>query len=175
MKNRSRNTYLVGFVLVLFVLSSFFFYCGKSEEDTILETVDKIGDYTEDRDMDGLLDFISADYSDDEERTYADIEELVKKHFDRSRGIVVNVLVTKITTLAVPEAELETELALSSGAAKLFRKAVRYSGRFYRFRLSLVKEGEVWRCKKAHWEQIYLHELFPESVKLMKKLFPNLF
>lgn len=148
---------------------------GKSEEDLIRETVDKIGDYAEDRNAGAILYYLSDDYSDQEERTAEDIEELLEKYFDKYRGIVVNVLGTRILAVKLPQAEVETEVALSSGAAKLFRKAVRYAGEFYRFRLDLVKEGQVWRCRRAEWEYLTLQELFPESAKILRKLFPSLF
>ncbi len=178
MKNK-KFFYLAYFVVLIAGVSLFtaiFFNCsGKSEEDLVRETVDKIGDYAESRDMDGILLYISDDYIDDENRTIDEIEELLKEYFDRYRGIVVNVLATKVLRVTVPEAEIETEVALSSGAAKIFRKAVRYAGQFYRFNLKLVKEEKTWKCKTASWKEITLEELFPESFKILKKLFPNAF
>ena len=174
MKNKAQNTRFIFFVFLLLALSLLFFHCGKSEEELIVEAVNQTGDYAEERDIAGVLSFISTDYTDDEERTYDDIEKLITEYFDRYRGIVVNVLATKIIKIETPQAEIETELALSSGAAKLFRKAVRYSGQFYRFNLTLVKEGERWRCKYAYWEVIPLEELLPESLKLLRALFPNI-
>ena len=168
--------YFVVFIAGLSLFSVIFFNCsGKLEEDLVRETVDKIGDYAESRDMEGILLYVSDDYTDDENRTIDDIEELLKKYFDRYRGIVVNVLATKVLQVTVPEAEIEIEVALSSGAAKIFRKAVRYAGQFYRFNVKLGKEEETWKCKTASWKYITLDELFPESFKILKKLFPNAF
>jgi hypothetical protein len=178
MKNK-KIFYLGYFGVLIAGLSLFtaiFFNCsGKSEEDLVRETVDKIGDYAESRDMEGILLYVADDYTDDENRTIDEIEELLKEYFNRYRGIVVNVLATKVMQIKVPEAEIETEVALSSGAAKLFRKAVRYAGQFYRFNLKLVKEEEIWKCKTASWKYITLEELFPESFKILKKLFPEAF
>ena len=162
------------FCMTLIIFSLSFFHCsGKSEEDLIRESIDQVGDFAEARDMKGVLRFISIDYSDDEERTIEDIEALLGEYFEKYRGIAVNILGTKILTVTVPEADVETEIALSSGAAKIFRKAVRYSGRFYRFKLKMVKEKETWRVKTASWESITLEDLFPESFKILKELFPN--
>ena len=174
MMNKTQNRRFVFFVFILICFSLFFYRCGKSEEDVIMEAVDRLGDFAEERDIDGVLGFISTDYSDDEERGYEDIEKLLNEYFDRYRGIVVNVLATRIIKIEVPRAQIETELALSSGAAKVFRKAVRYTGEFYRFDLDLVKEGERWRCKYARWERIPMENLLPESFKIIKKLFPGL-
>lgn len=167
--------FAICFVL-LFILSSFFFNCsGKSEEDLLLETLDKISDYAENRDVDDILLYVSDEYTDDEDRNIEDIEELLRKYFDRYRGIVVNVLGTKVLHVTPPEAEIETDVALSSGAAKIFRKAVRYAGQFYRFNVKMVKEEKIWKCKTVSWKYITLEELFPESFKMLKELFPNAF
>lgn len=174
MKHKAQNSRFVFFIFLLLALSLLFVNCGKSEEELVLEAVNRTGDYAEERDIEGVLGFISTDYTDDEGRTYEDIEKLLKEYFDRYRGIVVNVLATKIKKIEIPQAEIETELALSSGAAKLFRKAVRYSGQFYRFNFTLVKKGERWRCKYAYWEVIPLEGLLPESAKILRALFPNL-
>jgi len=168
--------YFVVFIAGLSIFSAIFFNCsGKSEKDLLLETVNKIGDYAESRDMEGILLYVSDDYTDEKNRTVDDIESLLGEYFDRYRGIVVNVLGTRVLHVTVPEAEIEIEVALSSGAAKIFRKAVRYAGQFYRFNLELEKEEEIWRCKTASWKYITLDELFPESFKILKKLFPNAF
>ena len=161
--------------LVILLCSSLVQCGGKSEEDLIRETVDQIGDYAEERNSSGVLSFLTHDFTDHEGRPIEEIEELLEKYFERySAGIVVNLLETRIISVTLPHAEVETEVALSSGAAKVFRKAVRYAGEFYRFKLSLVKEGETWRCNKAAWENLTLQELFPESIKLMEKLFPGI-
>ncbi|MFC2146861.1 hypothetical protein ACFLRT_05810, partial [Acidobacteriota bacterium] len=168
--------WFIVFIAGLSLFSAILFNCsGKSEKDLLLETVDKIGDYAESRDMEGILLYVSDDYIDDENRTIDDIEELLEKYFDRYQGIVVNVLGTKVLHVTVPEAEIDIEVALSSGAAKIFRKAVRYAGQFYRFNLKLEKEEEIWKCQAASWKYITLDELFPESFKILKKLFPNAF
>jgi len=163
-------------IMTVFMVSLLFGACsGKSEEDLLVETVNKIGDYAENRNLDGILSHLSEAYSDEEGRTYADIEELLNTYLGRFRGIAVNLLATKVISLNTPDAEIETEVSLSSGAAKLFRKAVRYSGEFYRFNMKLYKTGEDWKCTAVSWKNITLDELFPESFKVLKTLFPGSF
>lgn len=178
MKNKTiyRLIYFTVLVMGLSIFTLSIFNCsGKSEDELIRESIDKIGEYAEDGNMNGVLRFLSLDYSDDDGRTIDDIEELLEDYFQRYRGIAVNVLGTKIKTVKVPEAGIETEVSLSSGAAKFFRKAVRYSGRFYRFTVKMVKEKDTWKVKNARWESITLEDLFPESFKLLKEIFPNSF
>lgn len=150
--------------------------CGgeKTEEDYIKESIDAIGKAAENGNASGILNYVSVDYSDYEERTIDDIEKLLKSYIERySKGVAVNVLGLRYGSVGVTEAEIELEVALSSGAAKVFRKAVRYAGQFYRFRVGMVKEGEKWMVKKAAWENIGMSELFPESLEILKELFPN--
>ena len=178
MKNK-RTLYTLSFPVLLatcFLVALLLWSCsGKSEEDLLRETVNKIGDYAENKKLDGILFYLSEDYQDDEDRTYEDIESLIDTYLGRFYGIAVNTLGTNIISLAPPDAEIETDVALSSGAAKLFRKAVRYSGQFYRFTLKMKKEGDHWKCTGAAWKYITLDELFPESFKILKKLFPGSF
>jgi len=178
MRNRKvlYSIYLLFVCTIISIASLSFFSCaGKSEEDLLLETIDKIGDYAEDRDSEGILLYLSGEYNDQEGRNFADIEKLLNTYLGKYRGIAVNLLAKKITAFDIPDAEVEVEVSLSSGAAKLFRKALRYSGQFYRFNLEFVKKREKWECISASWKYIPLDELFPESFKILKKLFPGSF
>lgn len=164
----------IGFAVLIVMVLLFSGCSGKSEEDLLLETIEKIGEYAEDRDVDGILLYISDSYSDENERTIEDIEDLLAEYLEKYRGIVVNILGTKIIELNPLDAEAEIETAFSSGAAKIFRKAVRYSGRCYRFKVELVKEDEKWKVKYASWSDVSQDDLFPESKETLKELFPNM-
>jgi hypothetical protein len=161
--------------LLLLVLSFCSWGCsGKSEEDLILETIEEIGDYGEDRDKYGILSCISDSYSDDKERTKENIETLLEENFDKYQGIVVNILGTELIEVNPPHANVEIDTAFSSGAAKMFRKLVRFSGHCYRFKVELIKEDDQWKVKSASWEYITEDELTSESAKILKELFPRL-
>jgi hypothetical protein len=171
-----KNKGIIFFIFTGLLFSVVLFQCkGKSEEDLLQETVEKIGDNAEARELSGILHYIAEDYSDEEGRTLEEVKTLLETYLQGYRGIAVNALGTKILSLTVPEAELETDVALSSGAAKLFRKAVRYAGQFYRFKMTWIKKEETWKCKSASWRSITLEELFPESSKILEKLFPGTF
>lgn len=150
--------------------------CGgeKSEEDLILEKIGEIGKYVEKRDTLGIIECLTPDFYDMEDRSRDDVEELIQKYFGRYRGIVFNLLGQKILFVRPPEAEIEVEISLSSGAARLFRKLIRYSGSLYRFKLGLTRVDSGWRIYYAEWRYITLEELFPESFKILKKIFPDI-
>ena len=164
----------IALVVMVFLVVAPWGCGGKTEEEMIVETIHTIGDYAEDRDFEGIMDYISESYSDDEDRTVEEIGDLLADNIEKYRGIVVNILGTQISELEPTRAKLETEVAFSSGAAQLFRKAVRYSGRVYRFNVELVKENEKWRVKYASWDTVSDREMMPESRKIMKELFPNM-
>jgi hypothetical protein len=161
--------------LLLLAFSFCFWGCsGKSEEDLIRETIEEIGDYAEDRDKYGIISYISDSYSDDKERTKEDIETLLEDNFDKYQGIVVNILGTEFIDVNPPKANVEIDTAFSSGAAKMFRKLVRFSGHCYRFKVELIKEDDQWKVKSASWKFISEDELSTESMEILKELFPKL-
>ncbi len=162
-------------VLLLVALSICFWECsGKSEKDLILETIKEISNYGEDRDKYGILGCISDSYSDDKERTKDDIETLLEENFDKYQGIVVNILGTEFIEVNPPHANVEIDTAFSSGAAKMFRKLVRFSGHCYRFNVEFIKEDDQWKVKSASWKYITEDELTSESAEVLRELFPKL-
>jgi hypothetical protein len=72
-------------------------------------------------------------------------------------------------------ASVRAEAMLSSGAAEVFRKLIRYAGDCYRFSLRLRKSpGATWQVESAAWESVPMDELLPESLAILKKLFPDI-
>lgn len=147
---------------------------SRSEEDLIRESIKKAAAYVEDNDLERTMEYISPDYTDDRERTVEDIAQLLESYLGKYRGIAINLLSIKITGLNPPEADIETDLGLSSGALQAFRTMSKYAGYFYRFKLKLNKSAKTWQVKSASWEQISQRELNKEAAENLKKLFPNL-
>jgi hypothetical protein len=171
-QTKIKLSFLFIVVFILFLLLS---GCsGESEKDRLLSSIQELGESAEKKDTSGLLIYISDSYSDDDGRTFSDLEELLEEHFDRYRGIVVNILASEFIEFTPTQATVETDTAFSSGAAKMFRKLVKFSGQCYRFKLEFIKEDEQWKIKYASWRLIHLEDLYPESMKLFKKLFPKL-
>jgi hypothetical protein len=141
----------------------------------ILELMDKAGQYIEQKDAERLMLFVAEDYSDFRGRDKRETEDMVKQYFLDFQGIVTHVLSTKIDELTSGEATIRTDVLVSSGGAQLFRKFVKFAGDYYRITARLVKRDRVWLLQYAEWEYISLDALFPESVSILKKIFPNLF
>ncbi len=153
-------------ICIIVVIGLWFVNCsGKTEEDLIREVLEDIGDYAEDRDVMGLMTFISEDYTDQKSRTIDDIQTELEKNLNKYRGIDVTLLDSKITIGEGTAATVETDVELSSGAAKLFRKLAGVASRCYRFQMEWVKEGENWKIKSASWMHITRSELLPGSKK----------
>ena len=147
---------------------------GKSDEDLILKLVESFEKLIEDQYTASLLDLLTDEFQDMEERSKPDMEEVLNQYFEAYSGIVVNVLGTHFNELKPFEAEIQTDVSLSHGAAKMFRKIVPYSGQTYRFTIRLKKINRQWKVSYAEWRYVYIEELFPESIKILKKLFPKL-
>lgn len=147
---------------------------GKNDRDLILEMIGSIESLAEKKYTASILDYLSDDFSDLEGRSKDKIEELLNHYFENYSAIVVNLLGTRFLSLSTLEAAVETDVSLSSGPARIFRKLVPYSGQTYRFTITLKKTGGVWKIGHARWQAVFLEELFPESIDRMKSLFPRL-
>jgi hypothetical protein len=128
----------------------------------------------EKRDLAGVMARVAEDYSDFEGRDKAATEALVRDYFRRT-GIVIHLLGIRVERAGADgQAAVEAEALLSSGAAEVFRKLIRLAGECYRFEVRLARAPDSrWRIIWARWEAVPLSELFPESLALLKKLFPE--
>ena len=151
--------------------------CGRpSEEARIRDLIKESAARAENRDVGGLMDLFTPDYKDFEGRDKAGTVRLVTDYLDRYRGVVVHVLGAHPGAIGADgRADVECEVALSHGAAEILRRLIRIGNEYYRFRFDLRKDaaGE-WRFAYAEWEAIALTDLFPESLAVLKKLFPDL-
>jgi hypothetical protein len=147
---------------------------AKNDRALILAVLDRICSLVEDKDTSGLLSFLDEDYKDFENRGKKETEAMVREYFREYRGIVLHLLGTRIDEIRAGEASVQTEFVLSSGAAEVFRKLFRAFGDFYRFDLKFFKTGMEWRISYAKWENIGFTDLSPESLALLKKIFPGI-
>lgn len=170
MKNNFVSQYYVIVCLLSFAL--FLTSCvKKTEEDLILEFMERIGKYAEKKNIDSLMVNLADDYTDFEGRDKWEAKKLIDGYFQQYRGIVIHMLSTRVDEIDLPEASVQSEVALSSGAAKVFRKLVRFSTENYRLSIKLVKRDERWQIQHAEWRYVTLDELYPESLTLFNKIF----
>ena len=151
--------------------------CGKpSDESAIRALLQESVARAEKRNVSGLMEFFAPDYVDFEGRDPAGTLRLITDYLDRYRGIVIHLLSARVGNVG-PEGRVsvECEVSLSHGAVEVLRKLIRYTGEYYRFRFDLRKTGRAeWRFTYTEWQSIGLAELFPESLAVLKKLFPGL-
>jgi len=145
----------------------------KTESEAIAGMLAAMAVQAEKRDAAGLVAHLAGDYLDFEKRDRAQTATIIEEYFSRYRGIVIHVLSSRIVLEGARSASLETEVSLSSGAAQAFRKLVRFSGENYRFRCRLRKDDR-WLITDAGWDYVPVDGLFPESLKILRELFPNL-
>lgn len=147
---------------------------GKSDQQMIQEMVDRIGELAEKRDAAGLTACLDEGYVDFEGRDKAATAEMVSDYFSRYRGIVIHVLSTRIVAIDSGGAAIQSEVVISSGAAEAFRKLVRFVGEYYRFTCRLVKRDGDWLVSSAEWQTVETGDLFPESLRILRSIFPDL-
>jgi hypothetical protein len=151
--------------------------CGApSDEARIRGTLKEAVAAAEKKDLDALRAFFAPDYADFEGRDTEGTLRLVTDHLDRYRGVVIHLLGARLEALEPDgRASVTCEVSLSHGPAEVLRKLIRYAGEYYRFRIDLRKTGSrEWRFVYAEWRSIGLPELFPESLNILKKLFPGI-
>lgn len=171
----STSLFCIAFWLMITLAAFSFISCSSpGEEELIRQSIKKAASHAEDSDLEQTMAYISPDYSDDQDRKMEDIAQLLESYLGKYRGIAINILEVKINNMNPLEADVETDLGLSSGALQAFRKVSRYAGYFYRFKLKLVKRDDNWLVKWASWEQISQQELNKEAAEKLKELFPNL-
>lgn len=159
------------------ILSVVFFLilCAeKTDENLIMELMDDIGSFAEKKDITSIMMNLAEDYSDFEGRGKGKARDMLKYYFNEYRGIVIHVLSTQIDEINPPEAYIQTDVALSSGAAKVLRKMIKFSTDNYRLKMNLIKKNGSWKIQYAEWRYVSLNELFPESLSILKKIFPGI-
>lgn len=170
--NAGKNNFIIPFCLWLSLW--LFISCRqKTDRETIAAVIDSMAARVEKKDAAGLIAHLADGYRDFEGRDRAQTAVMVEEYFSRYRGIVVKVLTSRITLQSSRQAAVETDVALYSGAAAAFQKLIGFSGENYRFQCRLHKNGR-WLVSEAAWEFIQLGSLFPESLKILRELFPNL-
>jgi hypothetical protein len=172
MKNRLKGRLIISIIISLaFFLTS----CReKTDEQLILEMMDDVGKCAEKKHMPCIMMNLADDYRDFEGRGKTETQEMINEYYERYRGIAINVLSSRINEIQPKEASIKTEVAFSSGAGKVFRKLIRYSTENYRLTIRLIKRNDRWQIQYAEWRYITLDELFPESLSILKKIFPDL-
>jgi len=135
--------------------------CGRpTDEDLLLDLVDRLCSYGEERDAPRILGCLAADYSDFQGRSKSETEEMLNGYFRRYRGIAINVLRSRVDRLTAEEASVQADIAFSSGAAKVFRKLAKVSLDNYRLLLNLGNSSGEWLVTYAEWRTLGAGELF---------------
>jgi hypothetical protein len=168
------NRKLAAVILLLLFVSWLFISCRqKTESEIIAALLADMAVRAEKRDSAALIDNLAADFHDFQGRDLKQTAAMLQEYFSRYRGIVIHVLASRIVIENTRNAAVETDVSLSSGAAQAFRKLIRFSGENYRFQCRLRKDGR-WLITEVKWEYMALESLFPESLKILRELFPTL-
>jgi len=149
--------------------------CRKeSETRGVLETVATLARLAEQKDIEAFMAAIGDDYSDFEGRDKAGLRVLLGGYFAGRTGIVVHRLGARVKFPEPARAALQTEVALSSGAAEALRRLVKISPDLYRLEVELIRAPDRWLVRYAEWRAVGVTEVLPESLGPLKVLLPNL-
>ena len=175
MFNKKRyNLKGIGIIVILLTISTSFCHKEKEDKDFILDLIDSTAKYAEKKETSKIVDLMSDDFYTIKDQRKVDIKELLIGYFKKYRGVVINILSTNIIYIKSNKAEIESDVSLSKGMSKALRKIVQYYGDTYRFKIILEKDLNEWKYIYAEWKYISITDLFPESFKMLKKIFPNI-
>jgi len=167
---RARKAAALALVLLLAGLSV---RCRpRSEREAVAGVLDDLAKLVEQKDAPGLAALLAADYADFEGRDREQTRVMAEEYFARYRGIKTKLLSARVELGGPGAASAEADVSLYSGVGAALRKAVGFSGENYRVLLVLRKEDR-WRVSEARWETIPESGLFPESLKVLRELFPE--
>ena len=171
--------HVAGFVIILFIFTIIQVLstgCGSSDKRSEIEiAIYKAVDSATNNDVEEFMKFIDYDYLDSEERTKPDISEKVESYLNRFRVISINILNIKTVQSDNDTAEVVVEINFSHGLGKMLSKVIRSYGESYRFRMDMTRRVRGWVVKHAEWEWMSIEELYPESIKVLRELFPGKF
>ncbi|MBN2346998.1 MAG: hypothetical protein JXO51_11480 [Candidatus Aminicenantes bacterium] len=171
---RAENGRLAAALVMLLVIPFLLCQCrGKTDKELVAVLIAEMAVQVEKKNAAGLVAHLAADYRDGEGRDRAATADLAEDYFRRYRFIKVKVLTSRIEMGEGGGARVQTDVSLYSGAAAALRKAVGFDGENYRFSSILRKEDE-WRFVEASWEAVPVDGLFPESLAILRELFPDL-
>jgi hypothetical protein len=143
----------------------------ESEQDRILALIDRLAGLAEKKDLEAVMTSFADDFSDFEGRDKAGLRDLLRGYMDGRTGIVVHRLGGRVEIGEAGQADLQMDMALSSGGAEALRRLVRISPDLYRVRVELVKPTDQWLIRWAEWNSIGLTEALPESLGPLKEIF----
>ncbi|MBE0665557.1 MAG: hypothetical protein E4H23_05760 [Chrysiogenales bacterium] len=170
----SGNRKLTAALLVPLLVPMLFSHCrSKTDREIIAALIAKMAVQVEKKDAAGLIARLAENYNDFEGRDRTQTAAMVEEYFSRYRGIVIKVLASRIELRSVQSAAVEADVAFYSGAASAFRKLIGFSGENYRFKFTMEKI-DMWTIRSCQWEYIPLSGLFPESLQILRELFPDL-
>jgi hypothetical protein len=168
-----RNRKAAALAGVLFFAGLCFCCRARTEKEAVAAVLDDLAATVEKKDAQGLVALLAADYADFAGRDREQTRAMAEEYFSHYRGIKTKLLSSRIAMGESGTAGAEADISLYSGIAAALRKAVGFSGENYRVSLVLRRDGR-WRVSGASWEYIPISGLFPESLKALQEIFPEL-
>lgn len=163
MRNNSRTMKIAGSIILLFVLICLFLYgCGKDEplEEQIKAYVTAGELAAESRDIGGIKDLISEQYTDEHGRTRRDIVAVTMRYFYANRDIHLLTRIKELTFLSDNKALLHLYVAMSGKDVDDADSLLNVQADLYRFDLELAREGGDWKLIRAEWHSAIRNDFF---------------
>lgn len=163
-------------VFLVLVFCALLSACNRSAtvEAQLIQKIDTLCELAEAKNVDAMMAYFADDFVDFQGRTKIRLRSLLAGYLAERRGIVVHRLSARLEVVEASRAVAEVEVAVSSGQAEALRRLIKIAPDIYRIEVDFVRKGEEWLIGHAAWASLELSELFPESIAILKKIFPGI-
>lgn len=144
-----RNQIIVGLVAAVLAAVLVYRSCGAGEEpltdeDRIRAAFDEVARLADEKDLSGLLEYISEDYRDAQRATKQDLRRMLAAYFLRSRSVGVYFRDVGVTMHSEAEAEVQLRAILTRGQG-MVGEVIPTNAAVYDFWLELDKLDGAWK------------------------------
>lgn len=149
-------------ILLVALLSCFLAGCGKgdSPEDQIREFIAAGELAAESKDIGGIKDLISEQYTDEHKRTRRDLVAVTMRYFYANRNIHILTRIKELHFLSEKKAVLHLYVAMTGQDVSDKDSFVNIQAELYRFDLELVRKGKEWKLVRADWRSAMREDFF---------------
>lgn len=122
-----------------------------SPEDRIRRLIDSAVQAAEDRNLDGLSDFMHPDFIDQQGNNRQQLARLLRAYFFRHKKIHLFTRIDSIEMLSANHASVSLHVAMAGTVIPDVNALSSLSASIYRFELQLIKQDD-WLLRHASWE-----------------------
>ncbi len=133
---------------------------GDSLEDQVRQFVAAGEEAAETRNIGGIKELISEQYSDERGRTRGDIVAVAMRYFLANKNIHLLTRIREMNFLSEKRAIVQVYVAMTGQDVKEPDSLMNIQADLYRFDLELIQEGGDWQVIRSEWHSAMREDFF---------------